>query len=75
MGRKQLDLAMEEDLAYIENYLDIDRKRSLYQRFSAREDFSHEDYFDPDGNEPTVRQLIATLENVPALTARDISPI
>lgn len=32
-------------------------------------------YFDPDGNEPIVRQLIATLENAPALTARDISPL
>lgn len=44
LGKEQLDRVMAEDLAYIENYLDLATLRSLYQRFSAGEAISHDEY-------------------------------
>ena len=44
LGREKLERAFNHDLTLIEDYVDLDSLRSLYQRFETNKDLSHDDF-------------------------------
>ena len=44
LGREKLEQVVYHDLTLIEDYVDLDSLRSLYQRFETGKDLSHDDF-------------------------------